>query len=146
MMVDFLYSVPPILMAVGITIFGSQQRVTATMIDFYTNKRVCIVHKGEIKGRMFICSKCDAFYCVKCKEAIETIDKCCWNCKAPFGQSAEAGAATLSQVDPSIDAPGMVISKGEKSSIGKEPGKVPLKGAVAGIETIKAPNKVPGKE
>ena len=146
-MVEFLYSVPPFCFIIGLAIFSSLQRITATAIDFYTNKRVCIVHKGVIKGKMFICSKCNAYYCLPCKEAIEQIDKCCWNCKTPFDQSAVDDAATISEVDPSKDiSTPEIVDDGKKEKLGIEPGKGPAKGVVAGQESNKAPRKKSGVE
>ena len=141
-MVEFLYSVPSIFLIIAGAIFSSLQRITATAIDFYTNKHVCIVHKGVIKGKMFICSKCNAYYCLPCKEAIEQIDKCCWSCKTPFDQSAVDGAATISEVEPAkeISKP-EIVEKAEKKALVTEPCKGPIKGVVAGQEIDKAPKK-----
>jgi len=141
-MVEFLYSVPSIFFIIAVAIFSSLQRITATAIDFYTNKRVCIVHKGEIKGKMFICSKCNAYYCLPCKEAIEQIDKCCWNCKTPFDQSTVEHETTLSEVEPSKEnSTPEIVSERKNEALETEPGKGPAKGVVAGQEPYKAPKK-----
>ncbi|HME51376.1 MAG TPA: hypothetical protein VKM55_04110 [Candidatus Lokiarchaeia archaeon] len=108
----------PVLFIIGTLIFfaSSISGISTTMVDFYTNKHICIVHKGEIKGKMYICSKCNAFYCVQCKEAIESIDKCCWNCKAPFVTDNTEEAATLAPVEPSVES---MVDEGKKYKIKK---------------------------
>jgi hypothetical protein len=126
----------------GTLAFSYSSSIQITMTDFYTNKHVCIVHKGVIEGKMFICSKCNAYYCMPCKEAIEQIDKCCWNCKTPFDQSAVDEETTLSEIEElkKISTP-EIAKKGKKEAPENEPGKGPLKGVVAGQELDKVPKK-----
>src|SRR5271157_521532 len=126
----------------GTVIFFYSSSIQVTMTDFYTNKHVCIVHKGEITGKMFICPACNAYYCLACKEAIEHIDKVCWNCKKPFDQPAVTDAAISSHDEPSkeISTP-EIVDEGKKDAFGKEPGKGPAKGVIAGQELGKAAKK-----
>nr|MDO8114195.1 hypothetical protein [Candidatus Sigynarchaeota archaeon] len=132
----------PTCFIIGTVTFFYSSSIQIAMTDFYTNKHVCIVHKGEIKGKMFICSKCNAYYCMPCKEAIEQIDKCCWNCKTPFDQSKVADTTKLSEVEPSkeISTPDLV-NKGKKEAPGNEPGKNHIKGVAAGQDLGKTTKK-----
>jgi hypothetical protein len=89
----------------AINLISQTQKVDGALVDFYTSKHVCIVHKGEIKGPVFMCKKCNAYYCVKCKEAIEGIDKCCWSCKTPFGTAAAGGTPPTALEEVPADLP-----------------------------------------
>ncbi len=132
----------PACFIIGAVVFFYASSIQIAMTDFYTNEHVCIVHKGEIKGKMFICSKCNAYYCLACKEAIEQIDKCCWNCKTPFDQSTGADAARSSQLEPSKEISNQVlVNEGKKGTIGNKPDKDSIKGVVAGQEPEKALKK-----
>ena len=130
----------------GTVIFFYSSSIQVTMTDFYTNKHVCIVHKGEIKGKMFICPSCNAYYCLACKEAIEQIDKVCWNCKKPFDQPTRAEVAAVSHPEPSKESTGPVlVGEGQDEAFGKKLGKDPTKGVIAGRALDKSSKKDPGK-
>ncbi|MFX0100042.1 MAG: hypothetical protein ACFFCS_10720, partial [Candidatus Hodarchaeota archaeon] len=55
-------------------------RIMPIIIDFYQSEHICIVHKGKIEGKVFICRNCNIFYCIRCKEAISKNENACWNC------------------------------------------------------------------
>jgi hypothetical protein len=55
-------------------------QLNIAMVDYYQAKRLCVVHKGGIKGRVFMCGNCRIFYCIDCKNAIVKTENKCWNC------------------------------------------------------------------
>ncbi|MFX0099136.1 MAG: hypothetical protein ACFFCS_06100 [Candidatus Hodarchaeota archaeon] len=59
------------------------------LVDYYNSQRYCIVHKGPIEGRVYMCSNCSIFYCMKCKEAIINAENTCWNCGDTLDKSLE---------------------------------------------------------
>jgi parallel beta-helix repeat protein len=56
--------------------------IMPTIINFYQNQRRCVVHRGVIEGKVFLCSNCNVFYCLRCKEALIDMENKCWNCGA----------------------------------------------------------------
>jgi len=111
---DLYYAISPGLVIGGIILFASMSSIDDAIVDFYTNDHVCIVHKGKIEGKFFVCGTCKAFYCIKYKEAIQQIDKCCWNCKTPFDRAtlAEVSKATPEETLTEIFSPGKVKAVG----------------------------------
>lgn len=63
------------------------KRMFPAMVDFYKTKRMCVVCKNQIKGRVFVCSGCNVFYCIRCKDAIINGENKCWNCKLVLDKS-----------------------------------------------------------
>lgn len=45
-------------------------------------KHICIVHKGAIKGAMYLCPECDTLYCMDCAKALRVKGEKCWACEA----------------------------------------------------------------
>lgn len=41
---------------------------------------ICIVHKGLINGTVYICPKCQSFYCDRCARALKKKNEKCWSC------------------------------------------------------------------
>ena len=56
--------------------------IMPSVIDFYQNQRLCVVHRGVIEDKVFLCSNCNVFYCLKCREALIEMENKCWNCDA----------------------------------------------------------------
>jgi hypothetical protein len=114
-----------------------------SLVDYFQSEHVCIVHRGKIAGKMFICPRCGVFYCIPCRDAIAEIDGKCWNCKTALeqGKTAEQAAA--------VPAPQGMEARPETGgtpeiaagALDKEPGKVPKKGVVAGEGLSKSAKK-----
>ena len=43
-------------------------------------KLLCVVHKGPIKGSMYVCPSCETLYCQKCAKALQEKGERCWSC------------------------------------------------------------------
>ena len=52
--------------------------------DIEVEKReyVCVVHKGIIKGTIFVCPDCQTIYCQKCAKFLEEKGEKCWSCES----------------------------------------------------------------
>ncbi len=46
------------------------------------DQKICIVHKGPISGAIFLCPKCDTFYCMTCAQHLKKNGEKCWSCGA----------------------------------------------------------------
>ncbi|HME51096.1 MAG TPA: hypothetical protein VKM55_02655 [Candidatus Lokiarchaeia archaeon] len=53
----------------------TEQEVTAIL-----DVKLCIVHKGPIKGANYSCPQCNTFYCLKCAAALASAGERCWSC------------------------------------------------------------------
>ncbi len=45
-------------------------------------EHTCIVHKGPIKGAMYLCPKCETFYCMTCARTLKANGEKCWSCES----------------------------------------------------------------
>jgi len=55
----------------------TEQEVTA-----FKEQKICVVHKGPISGAIYLCPKCETFYCLKCATHLKKNGERCWSCKA----------------------------------------------------------------
>jgi hypothetical protein len=116
------YILSPALCIIGTTLFFLT-RMDSVVVEYYQTKRICIVHRGVIAGKVFICGTCGIFYCPACKEAIAAAENKCWNCGAVLDKGrelseeeasafAKAGAEAPAR-DPGVD--GKAGLKGKKT-------------------------------
>ena len=42
--------------------------------------RICLVCKGKISGNIYLCPKCQAFYCERCASILKENNDKCWSC------------------------------------------------------------------
>ena len=49
--------------------------------ELYAKKKICIVHKGKIKGKVFFCSNCLVKYCERCFKKVVEVENKCWACE-----------------------------------------------------------------
>ncbi|MFX1445448.1 MAG: hypothetical protein ACFFHV_18690 [Promethearchaeota archaeon] len=68
-------------------ILGERRKITEEEVIFYREKKICLVCKGKVGGVMYMCTKCDALYCIKCAEAISNLENACWACNEPIDKS-----------------------------------------------------------
>ncbi|HME51747.1 MAG TPA: hypothetical protein VKM55_05990 [Candidatus Lokiarchaeia archaeon] len=87
-MVAIRWFFSPVFLIVGIIVFYFS-RLDEALVQYYQAKRICIVHRGVIDGPVFMCSKCNVFYCIPCKEALVKTENKCWNCGAILDPAAE---------------------------------------------------------
>jgi hypothetical protein len=88
-----------VLVTIGFTHF---KEINKGLIDYYGSKRVCIVHRGKIKGKSFMCSKCHLLYCMACKDAVMKLGNKCWNCGSALDQSLHVDIQLFTS-DPLFD-------------------------------------------
>ena len=58
--------------------------ITEEEISISKEKKICLVCKGKAIGVTFICTECEAFYCVNCAQAISNLENLCWVCSTPI--------------------------------------------------------------
>jgi hypothetical protein len=76
--------ISPLLMMTGvILLFYGIYKITGDITSFYTQTRLCLVHRGKIldNSQIYVCPSCGAFYCINCYKNVIQFDGC-WNCGA----------------------------------------------------------------
>jgi parallel beta-helix repeat protein len=54
---------------------------TESEMEFDEYKPICLVHKGDITGNIYLCPNCKSFYCDRCARVLKLKDEKCWYCK-----------------------------------------------------------------
>nr|MDO8111760.1 hypothetical protein [Candidatus Sigynarchaeota archaeon] len=73
--------------AVVPTIVFAEPRSTREMeagMHIQKSQIVCIVHKGPVEGKSYICPACQTVYCEKCMLAVKKNGDNCWTCGNHF--------------------------------------------------------------
>ena len=65
-------------------IFTRPQKVTEEEVIFHRERKICLVCKGKLLRSIYLCPECDALYCIKCSEALSTLENVCWSCYTPI--------------------------------------------------------------
>jgi len=55
---------------------------TEAEVGVQKTKFICVVHKGPIKGNIYICHECDTIYCQKCALTLKEKGEKCWSCES----------------------------------------------------------------
>ncbi|HME51074.1 MAG TPA: hypothetical protein VKM55_02540, partial [Candidatus Lokiarchaeia archaeon] len=71
----------------------TEQEVTAKM-----DVKLCIVHKGPIKGANYSCPQCNTFYCLNCAATLASNGEGCWSCGHKIELDATLTAAAAKQL------------------------------------------------
>jgi hypothetical protein len=66
------------------------------LLEFYTTKQICIIHRGNIEGKIHICPKCFVKYCSKCFKSVISIENKCWVCNYVFSKDGISKQEQLS--------------------------------------------------
>jgi len=61
--------------------------ITEDEVTFFREKKICLICKGKKLGFTYICPECEAFYCVKCAQALSDLENACWVCNLPVDKS-----------------------------------------------------------
>jgi hypothetical protein len=61
--------------------------ITEEEVTFFREQKICLVCKGKELGFTYICPNCEAFYCMKCAQALSNQENACWVCDEPFDKS-----------------------------------------------------------
>jgi len=65
-------------------IFTRPQKVTEEEVTFHREQKICLVCKGKLLRSIYLCPECDALYCIKCSDALCTMENVCWSCYTPI--------------------------------------------------------------
>ena len=63
------------------------EKISEEEISFYRKQEICMVCKGKISGLTFVCPNCKGLYCIKCYEALKSLENICWACDTPIDKS-----------------------------------------------------------
>ncbi|MFX0037173.1 MAG: right-handed parallel beta-helix repeat-containing protein [Candidatus Hermodarchaeota archaeon] len=53
---------------------------TEAEVSVEKEHHVCIVHRGKIVGAIYLCPKCETYYCMKCATVLKKKGETCWAC------------------------------------------------------------------
>lgn len=54
-------------------------------ISISKEKKICLVCKGKLsRYNIYLCPKCDTFYCEKCANTLAKLENACWYCNMAF--------------------------------------------------------------
>jgi hypothetical protein len=56
-------------------------------ISVSKEKKICIVCKSKVERSIYMCPLCNAFYCLRCSNALAASENSCWSCNTPFDPS-----------------------------------------------------------
>ena len=63
------------------------EQLTEEEVSVAIEKRICLVCKGKLERKMYICPDCGTFYCEKCSNALSDLENMCWVCNTLFDES-----------------------------------------------------------
>lgn len=66
--------------------FTRPKKVTEEEITISKEKKICVVCKGKLERKMYICPDCNTFYCNKCSDSLVDLENMCWVCNSPFDE------------------------------------------------------------
>jgi parallel beta-helix repeat protein len=55
-------------------------RKTEAEVSVEKESHACVVHRGKIVGAVYICPKCETYYCMKCANVLKKKGETCWAC------------------------------------------------------------------
>ena len=58
----------------------AELKQTESEINVEKQKIICVVHKGPIEGNIYMCPKCNTFYCMNCARNLKKSGEKCWVC------------------------------------------------------------------
>ena len=68
-------------------IFSKPKRITEEEVSISKEKKICLVCKGNLARKVYICPDCGTFYCNKCSDTLSNLENACWVCNVPFDES-----------------------------------------------------------
>ncbi len=57
-------------------------RKTEEEVAVEKEKHICMVHRGDILGTVYLCPNCESFYCLRCATMLKEKGEHCWVCKS----------------------------------------------------------------
>jgi tetratricopeptide (TPR) repeat protein len=88
-----------------------EEQITEDDVAVFKEKRICLVHKGEIRGFMFSCT-CGALYCTKCVDALIEIENFCWACDATLDPNKPSQKEDLKKAEEEIKEEDILVDEG----------------------------------
>jgi hypothetical protein len=80
-----LLVLPPLVTILGlILIVKNIEHAFGLILDYFTTKQICLIHRGEIKGKKYLCPNCLTKYCSNCFNSVVLADNKCWTCNYDF--------------------------------------------------------------
>lgn len=100
-----------------LAVFTRPQKITEEEVSISKEKKICLVCKGNVVGKSFICFKCGAFYCIKCFNALTNLENACWACDNALDKSKPVKLTKEKEPETRIEAdiPKKSEGKGTKS-------------------------------
>jgi hypothetical protein len=63
------------------------KKITEEEIIISKERGICVVCKGKLERKMYICPECNTFYCNNCSDSLAELENMCWVCNTPFDKS-----------------------------------------------------------
>ncbi len=80
----------PIAILIGYMILLINVELTIKLLsEYFAAKKLCLIHRGEIKGKIVFCPQCYVKYCQKCFDSVITVEGNCWACEFDFTKQAD---------------------------------------------------------
>ena len=67
--------------------FMKPKQLTEEEVTVAKENRICLVCKNRLERKMYICPKCNTFYCNKCSDTLSNLENACWVCDTPFDET-----------------------------------------------------------
>jgi uncharacterized membrane protein len=96
--------------------FYKPKHITEEEVSISKEKKICLVCKGNVGGIMFMCTNCDSLYCIKCSDALSSLENACWVCNTPFNESKPSKPYKIDKVEDKIEVAGETPKKKNKHS------------------------------
>jgi hypothetical protein len=78
-------------------------QITEEEVSISKEKKICLVCKGKLeKFNIYICNKCDTFYCENCARAISNMENMCWVCDEPIDESKPVKPLKRAEEEPEM--------------------------------------------
>jgi hypothetical protein len=78
----------------------AELRKTEREVTAQLDVKLCVVHKGPIKGANYVCPQCNTFYCLGCAATLASKGEGCWSCSHKIELDATLTAAGEKQFHP----------------------------------------------
>ncbi|MFX0099741.1 MAG: hypothetical protein ACFFCS_09170 [Candidatus Hodarchaeota archaeon] len=77
--------IPPISGIIGLILMVIfLDKAFALILDYFTTKLICLIHRGDIEGKVYLCPKCRVKYCENCFVSVIKVEGKCWACDHVF--------------------------------------------------------------
>jgi hypothetical protein len=64
-----------------------REKITEEEVTISREKKICLVCKGKLSRKMYLCPECNTFYCEKCSDLLADLENACWVCDTAFDES-----------------------------------------------------------